>query len=1000
MSEPNTVIPTVIMDGNEAAASVAYRLSEVIAIYPITPSSPMAEWADQWLSEGKKNIWGALPIVEEMQSEGGAAGALHGALQAGAFGTTFTASQGLLLMIPTMFKIAGELIPATMHVTARTLATHCLSIFGDHSDVMACRSTGWAMLASNSVQEVADLALVAQIATLESRIPFINFFDGFRTSHEVGKILPISDGTIRALVEDKYLIAFRKNALTPDRPFIRGTAQNPDVFFQAREACTPFHAAVPGIVQSVMDRFARQTGRAYHLFDYYGVPDAERVIMLMGSGAEAAEEAVDAMARQGEKLGLLKVRLYRPFDGKAFLAALPATVKSIAVLDRCKEPGGPGEPLYQDVVTVLAENAGSLPFAAMPAVIGGRYGLSSKEFTPAMVKGVFDELTKPSPKNHFTIGINDDVSHTSLSYDPEFSTEDPKTVRALFYGLGSDGTVGANKNSIKIIGSETPNYAQGYFVYDSKKSGLMTTSHLRFGPNPIRSTYLITRASFVACHNFSFLEKMNVLEPAMPGAVFLLNSPYSAAEVWDKLPRTMQEEMLRKKIEFYVIDGYKVAREAGMGSRINTIMQTCFFAISGVLPREEAIAQIKKSIKKTYGKRGESVVQKNFAAVDHALAHLEKVELLSAATSDFDLTGAFSSNAPKFVHDVLGQIAEGKGDLLPVSAFPAGGAFPTGTAQWEKRNIAQFIPVWDENLCIQCGKCVMVCPHAVIRAKIYDGKLADKSPATLKWAKPKWRGMEQERYTLQVAPEDCTGCAVCVEVCPVKSKSDASKKAINMAPQAPLREPERENWEFFLGLPEVDRSKISHTQVKDLQLLQPLFEFSGACSGCGETPYIKLMTQLFGDRLYIANATGCSSIYGGNLPTTPYTHNAQGRGPTWNNSLFEDNAEFGFGMRTALDQQKAFAETLVTRLAAEIGAELAADLVGASQKTEPEIEKQRERVSALRAALDGDSISDAQNLLAVADALSAKAYGSSAATAGPSTSALAASTMFSDRART
>ncbi|MFZ0337600.1 MAG: pyruvate:ferredoxin (flavodoxin) oxidoreductase [Terracidiphilus sp.] len=968
MSEPKTVIPTVIMDGNEAAASVAYRLSEVVAIYPITPSSPMAEWADQWLSEGKKNIWGALPIVEEMQSEGGAAGALHGALQAGAFGTTFTASQGLLLMIPNMFKIAGELTPATMHVSARTLATHALSIFGDHSDVMACRATGWAMLASNSVQEVADLATVAQIATLESRIPFIHFFDGFRTSHEVGKLEPISDETIRSMVDDKYLIAFRKNALSPDRPFIRGTAQNPDVFFQAREACTPFHAAVPGIVQSVMDRFAVLTGRSYRLFDYYGAKDAERAIVLMGSGAEAAEEAVDAMVRNGEKVGIVKVRLYRPFDSKAFLAALPTSVKSVAILDRCKEPGGTGEPLYQDIMTVLGEHAGKLPFAA-PVVIGGRYGLSSKEFTPAMVKGVFDELSKPSPKNHFTIGINDDVSHTSLDYDPEFSTEDPKTVRALFYGLGSDGTVGANKNSIKIIGSETPNFAQGYFVYDSKKSGSMTTSHLRFGPNPIRSTYLITKASFVACHNFSFLEKMDVLEAAMPGAVFLLNSQYSAAEVWDKLPRSTQEEMLRKKIEFYVIDGYEVAREAGMGTRINTIMQTCFFAISGVLPREEAIAQIKKSIKKTYGKRGESVVQKNFAAVDHALAHLEKVELPKSATSSFDLTGAFSSKAPKFVHDVLGKIAEGKGDLIPVSAIPAGGAYPTGTAQWEKRNIAQFIPVWDENLCIQCGKCVMVCPHAVIRAKVYSADLGDKAPATLKWAKPKWRGMEQERYTLQVAPEDCTGCAVCVEVCPVKNKSDAGKKAINMAPQAPLREPERENWEYFLSLPEVDRSKLSHSQVKDLQLLEPLFEFSGACAGCGETPYIKLLTQLFGDRLYIGNATGCSSIYGGNLPTTPYTSNAEGRGPTWSNSLFEDNAEFGFGMRVALDQQKGFAENLVTRMAPAIGAELAADLVGAVQKTEPEINQQRERVKVLREKLAGDESSDAKNLLAIADVL-------------------------------
>src|SRR5271157_1882192 len=811
----------IILDGNEAAASVAYRLTEVVAIYPITPSSPMAEWADQWRSEGKKNIWGALPIVEELQSEGGAAGALHGALQAGAFGTTFTASQGLLLMIPNMYKIAGELTPATMHVTARTLATHALSIFGDHSDVMACRSTGWAMLASNSVQEVADMALVAQIATLESRIPFMHFFDGFRTSHEVGKIIPISDDTIRAMLNDKHIIEFRQRALSPDRPMIRGSAQNPDVFFQAREACTPFHAAVPGIVQSAMDRLAAQTGRAYHLFDYYGAPDAERVIVLMGSGAEAAEEAVDALNQQGEKLGMVKVRLYRPFDAKAFLAALPATVKSMAVLDRCKEPGANGEPLYKDVVTVLAENAASLPFATKPTVIGGRYGLSSKEFTPAMVKGVFDELAKPAPKNHFTIGIDDDVSHTSLSYDPAFSTEDAKTVRALFYGLGSDGTVGANKNSIKIIGEQTPNFAQGYFVYDSKKSGSMTTSHLRFGPNPIRSSYLITRASFVACHNFSFLEKMNVVEAAMPGAVFLLNSPYPAAEVWEHLPRTTQQEMLRKKIEFYVIDGYKVAREAGMGTRINTIMQTCFFAISGVLPREEAIKQIKKAIYKTYGKRGEAVVAKNYAAVDQALAHLEKVELPAGASSKFDLIPSISGQAPEFVRGVLGQIAAGHGDLLPVSAIPAGGAFPTGTAQWEKRNIAQFIPVWDKDLCIQCGKCVMVCPHAVIRSKVYSPDLAGDAPATLKWAKPKWKGMEQERYTLQVSPEDCTGCAVCVDVCPVKSKSDASHKAINMAPQAALREAERDNWEVFLGLPEADRAKLSHTQVKDIQLLRP-----------------------------------------------------------------------------------------------------------------------------------------------------------------------------------
>jgi pyruvate-ferredoxin/flavodoxin oxidoreductase len=968
MSELKNASKMVILDGNEAAASVAYRLSEVVAIYPITPSSPMAEWADQWLSEGKRNIWGALPIVEELQSEGGAAGALHGALQAGAFGTTFTASQGLLLMIPNMFKIAGELTPATMHVTARTLATHALSIFGDHSDVMACRTTGWAMLCSNSVQEVADMALVAQIATLESRIPFIHFFDGFRTSHEVGKILPIADDTIRALLDDRFIVDARRRALSPDRPIIRGTAQNPDVFFQAREACNKFHDAVPAIVQNVMDRFSAVTGRAYHLFDYYGAPDAERVIVIMGSGAEAAEEAVDLLNKQGEKLGMVKVRLFRPFDASAFLKALPATVKSIAVLDRTKEPGSLGEPLYQDILTVLAENS-DLPFALKPTVIGGRYGLSSKEFTPAMVKGIFDEMAKPAPKNHFTIGIEDDVTFTSLTYDPTFSTEDPQTVRALFYGLGSDGTVGANKNSIKIIGSETPNFAQGYFVYDSKKSGSMTTSHLRFGPNPIRSSYLISCASFVACHNFSFLEKMNVVEAAMPGAVFLLNSPYSAEEVWEHLPRTTQQELLAKKIEFYVIDGNTVARETGMGTRINTIMQACFFAISGVLPRDQAIAQIKKAIQKTYGKRGDTVVQKNYAAVDAALAHLHRVELPSAANAEFDLIPSISRNAPAFVSNILEKIAAGHGDQLPVSAIPAGGAFPTGTAQWEKRNIADFIPVWDKDLCIQCGKCVMVCPHAVIRAKIYGEDQAANAPATLQWAKPKWKGMEQDRYTLQVAPEDCTGCAVCVDICPVKNKSDVSRKAINMSPQAPLRQAERDNWEFFLNLPEMDRSKLSHGQVKDIQLLQPLFEFSGACAGCGETAYVKLLTQLFGDRLYIANATGCSSIYGGNLPTTPYTTNQQGRGPTWANSLFEDNAEFGFGMRTALDQQKIFAELLVTRLAAEIGIDLVADLLSSVQTTEDEINRQRERVLILRSKLAMNASSDAYNLLAIADAL-------------------------------
>jgi len=971
MSNPETVI----LDANEAVASVAYRLSEVIAIYPITPSSPMGEWSDQWKEEGKPNIWGSVPFVAELQSEGGAAGALHGALQAGALSTTFTASQGLLLMIPNMYKIAGELTANVMHVTARALATHALSIFGDHSDVMGCRSTGYAMLCSNSVQEAADLALVAHIATLESRIPFMHFFDGFRTSHEVNKIIPISDADIRALLEDKYVIAHRQRALSPDRPILRGTAQNPDVFFQAREACNPFYLATPTIVQDAMDRFAKQTGRKYHLFDYVGALDAERVIIIMGSGAGAAEEAICRLALAGEKIGVLKVRLFRPFDASAFLAALPKTVRTIAVLDRTKEPGSLGEPLYQDVVTAVAEAfaEGTSHFNQQPRIVGGRYGLSSKEFTPAMVKGIFDELKKPNPKNHFTIGIDDDITHTSLAYDPDFSTEDPRTIRALFYGLGSDGTVGANKNSIKIIGSQTDNYAQGYFVYDSKKSGSITTSHLRFGPDPITSTYLITKANFVACHQFSFLERMDVLVAAAPNAVFLLNTPYGPDEIWAHLPRKTQATILEKKLQFYVIDGYTVARTAGMGNRINTIMQTCFFAISGVLPRDEAIEHIKKAIKKTYGKRGDSVVQQNFAAVDAAIAHLHKVEVPATVSATFDILPAIPAAAPGFVRNVLGTIAAGFGDDLPVSALPAGGTFPTATAQWEKRNIAQQIPVWDKDLCIQCGKCVMVCPHAVIRAKVFEPSLAANAPATFKTAKPKWRGMEQELYSLQVAPEDCTGCQLCVEICPVKSKSEAKHKALNMAEQAPLRAAEKENWEFFESLPTFDRSRINHGQVKDVQLLDPLFEFSGACAGCGETPYIKLLTQLYGDRLYIANATGCSSIYGGNLPTTPYTVNKQGRGPTWSNSLFEDNAEFGLGMRLAVDQQKNFAEELVRRLSPVIGENFATEILTADQSSEAGINVQRERIEKLKVLLaaiaHGVAVSDVINLAAIADAL-------------------------------
>ena len=981
---------TAILDGNEAAAAVAYRLAEVIAIYPITPSSTMGEWADQWKEEGRKNIWGSVPIVAELQSEGGAAGAMHGALQAGAFSTTFTASQGLLLMIPNMYKIAGELTSNVIHVTARSIATHALSIFGDHSDVMACRSTGYAMLSSNSVQEAGDMALIAHLATLESRIPFLHFFDGFRTSHEINKAKTISDETILALLEEKYISAHRERALSSDRPILRGTAQNPDVFFQAREACNSYYMACPTIVQDIMDRFAAQTGRSYRLFDYVGAPDADRVIILMGSAAGAVEETIDRLNQQGEKIGLLKVHLYRPFAADAFLAAIPKTVRSIAVLDRTKEPGALGEPLYQDVVTSFSEafSNGSAPFAQQPRIIGGRYGLSSKEFTPAMVKGVFDELKKPHMKNHFTIGIQDDVTHTSLAYDPGFSTEDPRTVRALFYGLGSDGTVGANKNSIKIIGQETPNFAQGYFVYDSKKSGSVTTSHLRFGPDPIRSTYLISRANFVACHQFSFLERMDVLEAAAPGAVFLLNAPYGPEDIWRHLPRTAQEAILKKQLKFYVIDAYTVAREAKMGNRINTVMQTCFFAISGVLPSDQAIQQIKKAIQKTYGKRGDAVVQENFAAVDAAVAHLHPVTLPEKITASFDILPIIPAAAPAFVHDILGAIASGHGDALPVSALPPGGTFPTGTAKWEKRNIAQMIPVWDQDLCIQCGKCVLVCPHAVIRAKVYDQAMLQQAPSTFKSAKPKWRGMEQELYTLQVAPEDCTGCRICVEVCPVKSKSEAKHKAINMEMQAPLRDAEVANWNFFEALPSVDRSRLAHTQVKDIQLLEPLFEFSGACAGCGETPYIKLLTQLFGDRLYIANATGCSSIYGGNLPTTPYTTNKSGRGPTWSNSLFEDNAEFGLGMRLALNQQKIYAEELLVRLAPMIGDVLVTAVLTARQTTETEIEEQRERVRLVRerlAAVDlkgGRSLSeqgphvselidpsDVRSLLAIADSL-------------------------------
>ncbi|MGA3079054.1 MAG: pyruvate:ferredoxin (flavodoxin) oxidoreductase [Bryobacteraceae bacterium] len=965
MTSPSSITrPKVTIDGNEAAAYVAHQINEVIAIYPITPSSPMGEWADQWSAELKPNIWGTVPTVVEMQSEGGAAGALHGALQTGSLTTTFTASQGLLLMIPNMFKIAGELTATVFHIAARTLASQALSIFGDHSDVMAARATGFGMLASNSVQEVMDFALIAQAASLEARIPFLHFFDGFRTSHEVAKVEQLTPDDMRAMIEDDLVRAHRARALSPDHPVIRGTAQNPDVFFQAREASNPFYAACPAIMQKAMDKFAQVVGRQYHLFDYFGAPDADRVVLLMGSGAEVAEEAIAHLNAAGEKVGMVKVRLYRPFSIEHFIASLPASVKTIAVLDRTKEPGSSGEPLYLDVVTALSE-----AMVTGKRVIGGRYGLSSKEFTPAMVKGIFDEMSKPKPKNHFTIGILDDVGHTSLDYDPAYSSEVPGTVRALFYGLGADGTVGANKNSIKIIGEETENYAQGYFVYDSKKSGAITVSHLRFGPQPLHSSYLITNANFVACHQFSFLERLDMLKWAEPGATFLLNSPFGPDEVWDQLPRTVQRQIIAKKLHFYVIDGYEVAKKTGMGGRVNTIMQTCFFAISGVLPREEAISAIKHAIEKTYGKRGEAVVQKNFAAVDATLSHLSEVKVPAEANSSSDMRPVVPAGAPDFVQKFTARIIAGEGDDLPVSAMPLDGTFPTGTTQWEKRNIALEIPVWDEELCIQCGKCVLVCPHAVIRAKVFEPAHAEGAPATYKHVPARWKDFKSMQYTLQVAPEDCTGCALCVAVCPAKSKSEVKHKAINMAPQAPLREPEAANWEFFLKIPETDRRLLSQGLVKDNQLLQPLFEFSGACAGCGETPYIKLMSQLFGDRAIIGNATGCSSIYGGNLPTTPYSVNSAGLGPAWSNSLFEDNAEFGLGMRLAIDKQNEYARELVARLGGAIGDELAQALLHANQTAEAGIFEQRARVKLLKEKLAGANTREARDLLSLADAL-------------------------------
>jgi pyruvate-ferredoxin/flavodoxin oxidoreductase len=961
----------VTLDGNQAVSEVAYRINEVVAIYPITPSSPMGEWADAWMAEGRPNIWGTTPLVVEMQSEGGAAGAVHGALQAGSLTTTFTASQGLLLMMPNMYKIAGELTPAVFHVSARSVAAQALSIFGDHSDVMAVRSTGFAQLASGSVQEAMDNALIAQAATLESRVPFVHFFDGFRTSHEVSKVEMISEDAMAKLINDDRIREHRMRALSPDRPKLRGTAQNPDVFFQARETVNPFYDACPEIVQKVMDEFAAVVGREYKLFQYFGAPDADRIIILMGSGAEAAHETVNYLNSKGEKVGVLKVRLYRPFSVKHFLEALPATVKGLAVLDRTKEPGASGEPLYQDIVTALAEGftSGDTPFDQMPKVIGGRYGLSSKEFTPAMVKAILDELKKDAPKNHFTVGINDDVTHTSLEVDKSFDTEDPETVEAIFYGLGSDGTVGANKNSIKIIGEETNFYAQGHFVYDSKKAGAVTVSHLRFGPNPIRSTYEITEADFVACHQFNFLERINILRHAKAGGVFLLNSVYSPDEVWDKLPKTVQEQIIAKNLDFYVVDGYEVAKQAGMGRRINTVLQACFFAISGVLPKDEAISEIKKAIKKTYGKRGEEVVQRNYAAVDMALDHMHKVKVPAEATATADILPPVPEDSPEFVKEVIGSIIARDGNELPVSKLPNDGTYPTGTTQFEKRNIALEIPVWDEEICIQCGKCSFVCPHAVIRQKIYDPTLLEGAPETFKSAPARFKEFSDQVFTLQIAPEDCTGCTLCVEVCPVKNKEEVGKKAINMAEQIPLRETEKANWEFFLDLPEVDRTKLNLSTVKSSQLLRPLFEFSGACAGCGETPYVKLLSQLFGDRAIIANATGCSSIYGGNLPTTPYAIDENGRGPSWSNSLFEDNAEFGLGMRLTLDKHTEYARELVSRLKDKIGAELADELLNADQTTEAGINAQRDRVAELKHKLAKAESPVEKDLLGLADVL-------------------------------
>ena len=950
----------VTLDGNEAAAHVAHAVNEVISIYPITPSSPMGEWSDQWSAESRPNIWGTVPLVQEMQSEAGASGAYHGAVQAGALGTTFTASQGLLLMIPNMFKIAGELTSTVMHVTARSVATHCLSIFGDHSDVMAVRDTGWAMLCSSTVQETMDMALISQMATLESRVPVLHFFDGFRTSHEEMKVEEIGYDDMRALIDDEAVLRHRMRRLSPDAPLVRGTAQNPDVFFQAREGASRYYKAVPEIMQKAMNRFAKQLGRGYRLFDYYGAKDAERIIVLMGSGSAVAREAIDKLMRNGEKVGVLVVRLFRPFDVKSFTGALPSTVKKIAALDRCKDPAAICEPLCADVRIAMAGKD--------VTVVGGRYGLSSKDFTPAMVKGVFDELKKDAPKDGFTIGIEDDVAGSSLDYDASFDTENPKTVRCLFYGLGSDGTVGANKNSIKIIGQETELYAQGYYSYDSKKSGGITVSHLRFGPDPIYASYLISQANFLACHVYSFLEKLDVLKNAAAGGTFLLNSPFGPDEIWDKLPLTAQRHIIEKKLKFYTIDAVKIAKETGMGSRTNTIMQTCFFAISGVLEKDRAIKAIKESIIKSYTKKGQAIVDKNIAAVDATLANLHEVKVPAKAGSGFDIVPPVADSAPEFVKEVLAPMMVLEGDSLPVSALPADGTFPTATTQYEKRNIAIDIPVWDPKLCIQCGKCSLVCPHAAIRAKVYDSELLLDAPKSFKSVEAKWKNFPGKLFTLQIAAEDCTGCGLCVQHCPVKPKEDGSRP-LTMKSQMPLRASEHENWNFFIALPDAERGGLDLNSVKDVQLLRPLFEFSGACAGCGETPYLKLLSSLFGDRLLLANATGCSSIYGGNLPTTPWAVGKDGRGPAWSNSLFEDAAEFGLGFRLALDKHEEFARELLKDMEAEVGGSLVDAILQAPQKSDADIAALRIKIGELKGRLAKIEGASARNLETLADCL-------------------------------